>query len=81
MGCLTVRFRDTIDWTQACFETNGQSAGATCTTDAECLERACIGGTCRASCCSNADCGSEICRPFVEGDHWEMRCAPALEIL
>lgn len=81
MGCLTARFTDTTEWTQACLESSGAAAGAACTTDADCLERGCIGGVCRATCCSNADCGSDICRPFVDGDHWEMRCAPALEIL
>lgn len=81
MACLTVVFSGSTDWTQACFETSGQGPGATCTTDSECLERACIGGVCRATCCSNADCPGEICRPFVDGDHWEMRCAPPLTIL
>ncbi|AKF05136.1 putative metal-binding motif-containing protein [Sandaracinus amylolyticus] len=81
MGCLTARFTDTTDFTQACFESSGRAAGEACTTNVDCLERGCIDGICRATCCSNADCGSEICRPFVDGDHWEMRCAPPLQIL
>lgn len=79
MGCVVARFVDTTEFVQVCLESTGAGADANCTTDVECLDRGCVGGTCRATCCGDGDCsGGDICRPFASGDRWEMHCAPPL---
>lgn len=82
MGCGTARAIDTSDWVQLCLESSGGGAGASCRSDADCLDRACVAGTCRSTCCNDGHCGTpDVCRPIERGDHWEMLCAPPLAML
>ena len=52
------------------------SAGSHCGTATDCVDNYCNGaGRCSAVCCTDADCGSDVCRPVNNGG-WEMRCVP-----
>lgn len=82
MGCAAARAADTSDWVQLCLETSGAEAGAECRSDVDCVDRACVEGQCRATCCADSSCaGGDLCRPIERGDHWEMLCAPPLTLL
>jgi hypothetical protein len=61
---------------QTCvYRQSGRSpAGSSCTAATDCADSYCSSeGTCTAVCCTDADCGSGVCRP-VNNSGWEMRC-------
>ncbi|MCB9593522.1 MAG: putative metal-binding motif-containing protein [Sandaracinaceae bacterium] len=77
------------DYVPACsYATTGGGNGADCTADTDCLERTCVDETgdpvpdlgtplhCASSCCSDAQCGDQQCRPIRVHGHWENHCLP-----
>jgi hypothetical protein len=89
--CRFVERENSGDFLPVCILDRGETGrggyGATCSSNGDCLDGACVGavgerrGICSTACCRDSDCpalpgGLAHCRPVAFGEHYEMRCVP-----